>query len=47
MIIKIVTSASLTVLNSESFQQASKIMDDSDAEHNAKYVVTASTDVLR
>lgn len=46
MIVKIVTSVSLTALNHESFQQASKIMDDSDAEYNANFV-NKSTDVLR
>ena len=46
MIVKIVTSASLAALNHESFQQASKIMDDSEAEFDATYVRT-STNNLR
>jgi len=45
MMVKIATSASLAVLNHESFQQASKIMDDSEAEYNATYC-HASTHIL-
>ena len=45
MIVKIVTSASLVILNHESFQQASKIMCDEKADQNAT-CVNASTDIL-